>query len=167
MDTLYILHIYPYRTHGMSTHRINTSMVNLQNSTRECYRKRYIDPRRCSVDPNFVLYLRTDANRPPAPPQMEASYTREKCYLMMRDPTHKFYGMWDPNGWGWRQRGGEACWGDGTWFGWVAGGGNCGQNWGNNLNAPTVFGFSESMAAYCDSHGGSGGDPGGACMQAK
>ena len=134
----------------------------------ECYRKRNIDPRRCSADPNFVLFLRTDANRPPSAPKMDASYTSEKCTAMMRDPSHKFYGIWDMGGWGWRNHGEAACWGDGNWFNWVAGGNHCDQSWGNNLNAPTVFGFSESMAAYCDSHGGGNqGDPGAACGAAK
>ena len=45
-------------------------------------------------------------------------------------------------------------------------GSSCGQTWGNNLNAPTVFGFAESMTNYCNMNGGNGGDPGGACMSA-
>jgi len=137
-------------------------------STHQCFRKANIDPSRCSSDPNFVLYLRTDPNRPPAAPRAAASMTSAKCSAMMRDRNHKFYGIWAAQGWSFRQRGEAACWGDGNWFGWVAAASNCQQNWGNNLNAPTVFGFSESMAAYCNSRGGgNNGDPGSACPAAK
>lgn len=68
-----------------------------------------------------------------------------------------------------RQRGQPGCWQvDWTtdWFDWIAHTPNCQQPWGNNLNAPTVFGFKESMVDVCHQHGGYGGDPGGACMSA-
>ena len=87
-----------------------------------------------------------------------------------RQPTHKFQSLWAPEGWAVRQRGQPGCWQvDWTtdWFDWIAHTPNCQQPWGNNLNAPTVFGFKESMVDVCHQHGGYGGDPGGACMSAN
>lgn len=135
-----------------------------QASARECYRKANVDPRRCSSDPNFVLYLRNDPNRPPSAPADERGLTSKKCAVAMRDPNHKFQLIWGSQGWANRHKGwNAACWGNGDWFDWVAEGSGCDQNWGSNLNAPTVFGFADSMAAYCSSRGGNQGDPGSAC----
>ena len=136
----------------------------------KCYRKTNIDVGRCAHDPNFDLYIRVEANRPPAAPRPEYAgfLTSKRCSAMMRDPDHKFYSMWSRQGWQHRDSGETACWGDGNWFDWVAGGNNCNQQWGGNLRAPSVFGFAETMEAFCNDKAGKGwvwrsGNPSGAC----
>lgn len=139
-----------------------------------CYRKTNIDLHRCPTGGNLNLYLRIEANRPPGAPRPDYSATSlnsAKCSAHMRDPRHKFYTIWGRQGWRTRGYGQEACWGDGNWFDWVAGGNNCNQNWGPNLKAPTVFGFAESMEAFCNEKAGRGwtwnsGDPTWACGNA-
>ena len=148
--------------------------VLFELATQKCFRKANIVPAHCSHDTRFVLYLRTDPNRPPSPPRAVVQgglLDSTKCSAMMRDPKHKFYSLWAQRGWSSRGRGEPACWDvewAPNWFDWVSKGGNCAQNWGPNLNAPTVFGSSESMAEYCNGRvGGNGnGDPGGACNRA-
>ena len=138
-----------------------------------CYRKANVDLKRCAPDPKFMLYLRTDANRPPSAPRPENGgyLTQERCHSYMRDPTHKFYAIWSDRGWSWRRHGAPSCFGDGNWFDWVAGGYNCNQKWGSNLKAPTVFGFAETMEAFCNERAGRGWtfsarDPSWACANA-
>ena len=136
----------------------------------KCYRKTSIYVPRCSRDPNFDLYVRVEANRPPAAPRQDYGtfLTSKRCSAMMRDPNHKFYSIWAKQGWSRRARGQRACWDDGNWFDWVAGGHNCDQQWGGNLRAPSVFGFAETMEAFCNDKKGQGwtwsaGDPSYAC----
>ena len=125
---------------------------------RKCYLKASIDVRRCPPDSNFNLYLRTESNRPPAAPRPadDGFLTQKQCHAFMRDPNHKFYTIWGERGWRSRQHGEAACFGDGNWFDWVAGGYNCNQKWGSNMKAPTVFGFAETMEAFCNDRAGRG-----------
>ena len=138
-----------------------------------CYRKTSIDVARCPRDSNFVLYVRTDPNRPPAAPHVKPQglMTSKSCTAAMRDKNHKFYTIWALQGWSVRRQGWPACWGDGDWFRWVALTRNCKQNWGMNLRAPSVFGFAETMEGYCKEKAGEGwnvnGDLQGACGRAR
>ena len=141
--------------------------------TKSCYRKMNIQIGRCGHDPKLNLYVRTDPNRPPAAPKAvyDGYLTDAKCQAFMRDPDHKFYAIWGERGWNWRRRGQDACWGDGNWFDWVARGDNCNQKWGTNMKAATVFGFAESMEAFCNDRAGRGWtfnahDPSWACGDA-
>jgi len=147
--------------------------VLFEVGTRKCFRKASVSPALCSHDPKFTLYLRTDPNRPPSTPRAVAQsgmLNSASCSAMMRNRNHKFYSLWAAQGWSNRHPGEAACWDVNwadDWFDWVGGGRNCNQNWGNNLNAPTVFGFAESMTEYCNERGrGNDGDPGGACTRA-
>jgi len=146
-----------------------------QPSEKKCFRKASIEPSLCSKDAGFELYVRSDPYRPPSAPAVEIKVqsgllSSKSCSAMMRDPDHKFQSLWAMQGWSVRHRGEAGCWAvdwaQPDWFQWVATGSSCGQTWGNNLNAPTVFGFAESMTNYCNLNGGNGGDPGGACMSA-
>ena len=146
--------------------------ILFQKSTTKCFRKTSIIVTRCSRDSDFTLYLRTDPNRPPSAPYVQPAgmMTSETCSAAMRDRNHRFYTIWGDQGWRVRRPGEPACWGDGGWFDWVAGTHNCNQNWGRNLRAPTVFGFKESMEAYCNEAAGNGwhenGNLQGACWDA-
>ena len=148
--------------------------VLFQPGTGKCYRKANIDPSSCSYDRGFVLYVRTDPNRPPAAPRqvdVSGQLTSAKCTAMMRNPDHKFYRIWSPNGWSVRQPGTAACWDvDWTndWFDWIANVPNCDQSWGKDANAATVFGFAESMEDYCRQRAGRRRalEPGWVCDQA-
>ena len=131
--------------------------VLFQSKTSKCFRKTNIDLHRCVKDADFVLYLRTDPNRPPSAPYvLPDTMTSKSCSAAMRRRDHKFYSIWAERGWSVRRPGEEACWGNGNWFDWVARTENCRQNWGRNLVAPTVFGFKESMEGYCNDATGDG-----------
>ena len=100
----------------------------------KCYRKASVDVARCAPDNNFNLFLRTEANRPPAAPRPDYSdtyLTSAKCSQYMRDPNHKFFSIWGSRGWTPRRHGQRACFDDNVWgqpwFDWVAGGKNCEQ----------------------------------------
>jgi len=151
--------------------------VLFQKASGKCFRKARLQPRRCEHDVKFTLYVLHDPSRPPSPPLPPSSFlTSAKCSAMMRDPNHKFYKLWANGGIGnIRRRGQQACWDvpwTDNWFDFVAEGPNCGQPWdwtGPNMpSAPTVFGFSETMASYCNEKSGgyNGGDPGNACRRA-
>ena len=149
--------------------------VLLQLETKSCFLKATIVPALCSHDTGYTLYVRTDLNRPPSAPRsvvQSGLLTAAKCSAMVRDPNHKFWILWPYAGWGAVRHRGEpgdrACWDvdwSNDWFDFVGQASNCRQNWGNNLAAPTVFGFSESMAMFC-SGGRTMEDPGGACSAA-
>jgi hypothetical protein len=124
-----------------------------------CYRKADIDVKRCPPDGKLDLYIRIEPNRPPAAPwpdHEDKFLSGAQCRAMMRDPHSKFHGFWGVDGWTWRNPGEASCYGNGGWFDWVSGGHNCNQNWGPNLKAPTVFGFPETMEAFCNHHAGHG-----------
>jgi len=142
------------------------------SATRGCFRKANVQLALCSTDASFTLYLRTDSNRPLSPARavkQAGLLTGETCSAMVRNPAHKFYILWAVRGWSSRKKGEPGCWDvnwNDDWFDWVSHGSNCEQDWGGNLKAPTVFGFKESMTAYCDEHGGHATDPGVACRGA-
>jgi len=154
--------------------------VLFQKSSGKCFRKARLQPRLCRPDDTLTLFVLQDPNRPPAPPfapSLGSFASPAKCSAALRDPNHKFYKMWSAdNGFTDRARGEKACWDvpwADSWFDFVGDATNCDQDWdwtGNNMpDAPTVFGFSETMAAYChDMAGrrGGGGDPGHACRNA-
>lgn len=150
---------WPVARRAMAANKPFCDGVLFNMNTGQCYRKASVDVSRCPSDGQFSLYLRTEANRPPAAPRPDPSdkmLTAEKCSRFMRDPDHKFYSIWGERGWKWRRHGDRGCYGDGNWFDWVAGGNNCNQKWGANLNAPTVFGFAETMEAFCNEKAGRG-----------
>ena len=123
--------------------------------------------------PFFDGDSRWDVPPPPPPIHHTGRLSSSMCSDLIRDPKHKFSGLWG-TGWDyWADRkyrwpGQRACWQLETtnWWDWVATGPKCQQDWGNNLDAPTVFGFARSMTRFCDQRGGSGGDPGSACRSA-
>lgn len=154
--------------------------VLFQKSSGKCFRKARLQPGLCRPDDTLTLFVLQDPNRPPAPPfapSLGSFASPAKCSAALRDPNHKFYKMWSAdNGFTGRARGAKACWDvpwADSWFDFVGDATNCDQDWdwtGNNMpDAPTVFGFSETMAAYClgmAGRRGGGGDPGHACRNA-
>lgn len=142
-----------------------------QSSTKSCFRKASIDVASCSRDSEFALYLRMDPNRPPSAPRVahidggNARMTSKVCSAAMRNSNHKFYTIWGARGWSARRPGQPACF-DAGWFDWVAKGENCYQNWGPNRNAETIFGFKETMEAYCSQAAGHGWNNNGALERA-
>ena len=96
------------------------------------------------------------------------SLTSNKCHALMSDPTSKFWTLWGNKAWEKLPNGENGCWsakgGGDFFFANVASGGQCDTNWfegakGNlgrsemrppfTAEAPALFGFDESIYAYC------------------
>ena len=150
-----------------------------------CYRKTAIKVASCDKLDGFVLYLRTESSPPlpsplppslpsppTSPPDLARWLTSGTCRAQMRDRDHKFWTMWSQRGWKTRRGASDpACWGNGNRF-WdnAAAGEPCSQDWGSEFDAPSVFGFAETMSGFCNQRQGRGwvaGGPGGACNGAE